>query len=230
MLIDGWSLGIEAVYYLTFPLLMLVALRSSRAGTGLLFLLLALQAAWIHFTAGAPDGYAANAVAYHQVPAFAGYFMGGCLLGLARRAGHMPVLAPAPAIAGLLGGMVMLWLLNPQQAGDELLGWRGIASCATCFALTWVSGGLDLQRGKARIAASLGDSTYGLYLMHPLVYFGLVWVLFPRMGLQPPTQWEMGSRLVLAAAVISIAFVLAILSERYFEHPLREWSKRRARR
>lgn len=226
MLIGGWSLGIEALYYLAFPLLMLVALRSQAAGLAVLALLLALQAFWIARTVGLPSGYAANAVAYHQVPAFAAYFMGGCLIGLARRRAA-PRLAPSLAIAGVVGGLLALWLLNPATAGDEVLGWRGVACCAVCFAMAWAAGAVEVRHGNARVATSLGDATYGLYLMHPVVFFGLAWVVVPRLGLAPPVQWGTPARLLLAACVIGVAYVLALLSERYFERPLREWSKRR---
>lgn len=228
VLIGGWSLGIEAIYYLAFPLLMVVALRSQAAGLGLLAVLLALQAFWIAWTVGSPSGYAANAVAYHQVPAFAAYFMGGCLIGLARRRAS-PRLAPALAMGGVLAGLVALWLLNPVRAGDELLGWRGAACCAVCFGMTWLAGGVDVRHGNARVATSLGDATYGLYLMHPVVYFALAWVVVPRLGLSPPMQWSTPGRVLLAAGVIGVAYVLALLSEHYFERPLREWSKRRSR-
>lgn len=228
VLIGGWSLGIEAIYYLAFPLLMLVALRSWVAGLGLLALLLALQAYWIARTVGLPDGYAPNAVAYHQVPAFAAYFMGGCLIGLARRRGPAAV-PPAWAMAGVFGGLAALWLLNPAQAGDELLGWRGAACCAVCFGMTWLAGNVRMRHGNARVATSLGDATYGLYLIHPVLFFGLAWVVIPRLGLLPPAQWSTPGRLLLAAGVIGAAYLLALLSEHYFERPLRTWSKRRAK-
>ncbi|WP_298926883.1 acyltransferase [uncultured Ramlibacter sp.] len=229
VLIGGWSLGIEAVYYLAFPLFLWAGLKR-HAGLVLLCLLLVLQLAWIRWTAGGPEGYAANAVAYHQVPAFAAYFMGGCLLGLARRAGRMPTIAPALVPGVLAGGFGLLWLLNPAQAGDELLGWRGLLCMALCFLLVWLSTGLALRHDSARAAAHLGDATYGLYLMHPVLFFGLTWTVIPRLGWGSPEQWPVGGRLALSAAVIGSAFLLALASERFVEKPLREWSKRRALR
>uniref|UniRef100_UPI00178FC3BD acyltransferase family protein n=1 Tax=Ramlibacter sp. TaxID=1917967 RepID=UPI00178FC3BD len=84
--IGGWSLGIEALYYLAFPLLVAAASRRGWAlAVGLL--LCALQFAWIARTVGAASGYRAGAVAYHQAPAFAAYFFGGCMIGAARRRG-----------------------------------------------------------------------------------------------------------------------------------------------
>lgn len=226
VLIGGWSLGIEAIYYLLFPLLAWAALKG-RAGWALFAALLLLQAAWIQATVGSPGGYAANAVAYHQAPAFAAYFMGGCLLGQLRRAGNAPQASAAWLLAAMLGGFVLLLALNPAAAGDELLGWRGVACAALCFALAWLSGGLRLRDRHAAVAAHLGDATYGLYLMHPVIFFGLAWVVFPRLGLAAPASWSLPAQAGLAVFVLAAAFGLALLSERYFEHPLRERSKRR---
>jgi peptidoglycan/LPS O-acetylase OafA/YrhL len=230
VLIGGWSLGIEAIFYLVFPALLLCATHSRQLGLALFALLALLQAAWIAQTIGGPGGYAPNAVAYHQAPAFAAYFMGGCLLGLSRRKGRAPG-APAPGLLAAVGaGFVLLWALNTAEAGDELLGWRGLACAALCFALAWLAGGLDLRNVSARVAAHLGDATYGLYLIHPIVFFAANWFLIPRLGLPEPARWPLALQWMLLLAVIAVSMVLAVLSERYFERPLRDWSKRRRTR
>jgi peptidoglycan/LPS O-acetylase OafA/YrhL len=226
MLIGGWSLGIEAIFYLAFPLLLASAMASRRLGWALLFLLIAVQAAWIAHTLGAPGGYAANLVAYHQVPAFAGYFMAGCMIGLARRRSRTPAWPNAILWAALAAGFALLLVLNPAQDGDQLIGWRGVACAGACVAMAWAAGGLQLKHGNARVAEHLGDATYGLYLMHPILFFGFAWLAAPRIGLTPPKQWALGPQVGLALVVIGSAFLLALLSERYFERPLRNWSKR----
>ena len=228
ILVGGWSLGIEAVFYLLFPLLL--ATVSRRLAIATFGLLILVQAAWIARVFELPGAYAGNFVFYHQVPAFAAYFMGGCLLGLARRAGRVPRL-PAPALlAGVAGGFLVLLLLNPQPQGDELSGWRGAVLFTLCFVLVWFAGGLHLrQRNAQRLAAHLGDSTYGMYLMHPVVFFGLSFVVIPRLGLAPPQDWSLSARLLLGFAIVVVTLALAILSERYFERPLREWSKARSK-
>lgn len=229
LLIGGWSLGIEALYYLVFPVLLVLAASSRRLVLAVFVVLIAVQALWIGRTVGAPGGYELNFVAYHQAPAFAAYFMGGCLLGLARREERAPAWPAAVLLACLAAGFALLWALNPARAGDELLGWRGALCGTLCFVLAWLAGGLELRHGNARAAAHLGDATYGLYLIHPFLFFALAWGLLPGLGLPPPQRWPLGAQLALGAGVIAVAFVLALISERYFERPLRDWSKARTR-
>lgn len=227
MLVGGWSLGIEAIFYLLFPLILAAA--SSRAAIVGFALLTVLQAAWIWRVFDLPGGYAAHAVFYHQAPAFIAYFVGGCLIGLARRANPGRSVPAAGVLVGIAGGFLLLLLFNPAQAGDELIGWRGATLFTLCFVMVWGAGLLQVRKHAARrIAAHLGDATYGLYLIHPVLFFGLSFVVLPRLGLEPPQQWTLGARLLLASAIGIASFLLAILSERYFERPLREWSKSRS--
>lgn len=227
MLVGGWSLGIEAIFYLLFPLMLAAAM--GRIALVAFALLAVIQAAWISHIVGLPGGYAAHAVLYHQVPAFAAYFMGGCLIGLGRRSTSSAALPTGLVLASIVAGFVVLLALNPQRQGDELFEWRGAVLSALCFVLVWLAGGLDLrQRPRAQmVAAHIGDSTYGMYLMHPVLFFGISFLVIPRMGLLPPEHWNLGARLLLTLAVVIVTFTLAILSERYFERPLRQWSKSR---
>ena len=94
--------------------------------------------------------------------------------------------------------------------------------------MAWLAGGLSLEHRDARVAAHLGDATYGLYLMHPVLYFAIAWAALPKLHLAPPEKWALVPQLALMGGVIAAAFVLALLSERYFERPLRDWSKSRA--
>lgn len=225
VLVGGWSLGIEVIYYLLFPLLML-SFRWRALAWGVLGVLLALQVAWIVATIGQASGYVQNAQAYHQAPAFAGYFMGGCLIGVARRRGLAWHLPQSLGLAGLVAGFALLLAANPVQQGDELTGWRGVLLCSACFALVSLAGRVKLQGIIARVAGYFGDATYGVYLLHPVIFFGLVFAVLPRLGIANPAGWPLPERIALLALVLTAAFALALLSEKYFEKPLRAWGKR----
>ena len=228
VLVGGWSLGIEVIYYLLFPGLML-CFRWRGLVWGVFGVLLVVQAAWIATTLGQATGYAHNALTYHQAPAFAAYFMGGCLMGVSKRQGVFKNLPLNRGLAGLVAGFALLLVVNPVQQGDELTGWRGVLLFGLCFALVHLAGRLSLTGRMASVARTLGDATYGVYLLHPVVFFGLTFAVLPRLGIGSPGGWTIPGRLLLAAMVLLTAFALALISEKYFEKPLRALGKRRLR-
>jgi peptidoglycan/LPS O-acetylase OafA/YrhL len=62
-----------------------------------------------------------------------------------------------------------------------------------------------------------------------ILFYSLAWIVIPRLGLAPPERWTLGPQLALTGGVIAAGCTLAVLSERYFERPLRNWSRARAR-
>jgi len=224
LLIGGWSLGIEFVYYLAFPLLLPVLPRV--ALSVLLGLVLCLlQWTWIYRAVGSDAGYAASAVAYHQVPAFAAYFFGGCVIGYWRRLRDRQWPLKLGLLAWLLAAASLL-ALNPATQGEELVGLRGMALFCLCFAAVGVSGHVAVGASAAPVARWLGDITYGCYLLHPLFFFGFAWFVLPRLGVADILATSMTARGAVVVAVLGLSCVTAAASERWFESPLRRWGKR----
>ena len=228
VLIGGWSLGIEAIFYLLFPLLML-GFRKKGGGVLIFIILLALQTAWIYATVGSGD-YSMRAESYHQIPAFAAYFMGGCLIGVQRRnATPNKHQSFGVGLLLILSGFGLMLAINPDTQGQELVGWRGAVLTAMCFLLVYLAGKIDLTGRLANISKYLGDSTYGLYLLHPIIFFGLAYFVFPRLAVPPPTDWSLHAQCILLLLILTTGFVLALFSERLFEKPVRRWSRHRLR-
>jgi peptidoglycan/LPS O-acetylase OafA/YrhL len=188
-----------------------------------------LQWTWIYRTVGSQAGYVASSVAYHQVPAFAAYFFGGCIIGHWRRSDARALSGPVGVLAWVLMAGVLL-LLNPANAGDELLGVRGAVLFGACFMVVFVSGRVAVGAKLAPVARWLGDITYGCYLMHPLFFFGFTWFVLPRLSALDISQAPLVMKFAVLAAVLGLSCLTAAASERWFEAPLRRWGKRVLRR
>lgn len=201
---QGWTLNFEAFFYVSFAL----ALVSRRGFALLIGAFIALVA--VH--ALVPIGW--FVLRFHTSPIIL-EFAGGMILGkLHRRGVRLPPLAPALGAAAAVlmflavrqGGIAQS-LFDGWGFGRVLLFGLPAIALAAGFILT-----PDLRLGRAgEILRFGGDSSYTLYLSHPLCINAVV--LFGRVvGWQSP--W------ILLATACVCAILFAMLFYRFVEAPV----------
>ena len=203
-LLHTWSLGIEEQFYLLFPLLLLGLYRlapKARAAAlaVLVFMSFALGARWVQ---QAPES------AFYLLPARAWELGLGSLLALASAPARRPAVATAAALTGLLLIAVAVFGLS------ERTPFPGIAALLPCLGAVLIIGAGATPNPVSRALSGrwlvrVGLISYSLYLWHwPVIVFA---------------QQRLGRHLAPGEALVAIAvsFVLAALSWRCIEQPIR---------
>ncbi len=206
-LIGGWSLGIECLFYLMFPII--TAAVRSRACAAIVVLAFIGQHVFIARTVGTATLEQVWGEYTHML-SFIYYFIAGCAIGKRVRAGALDASAWAwPAVALLL---IPLATLNGES---NLLGWTGMGLSLAAAALVAAAAALPLRGLAVMLADTLGKMSYGLYLIHPFVYTALE----PALRGWPPSA--------LCALVLALSAALALVAERFLEAPSMAWAQRR---
>ncbi len=209
----GWSIGIEVVFYLLFPALVL--LRSTRSLAVVFVVSLVVNALFVHATFADKALAANNWASYTQPATFLCYFVGGMLAAkvtlergwLASSANRPWAILAALALIGLICAVPIALGYDRQQTLDGLLPKALVLASILVVALAALS---RLDGLPERIGTFLGNISYATYLFH-LIVWGQVAALLPD-----------ASPGVKAALSASITIGLAWLSQRYFEG----WARR----
>ena len=212
LLMGGWSIGIEVVFYLLLPFIVWM-LRSMAARVLATVGALVFSAAFVNFTLQDQQAFDASLwSAYTQPAAFFGYFMAGILLAgifmaYPRKGGLWPLLVLAAALAPFL-------LIDANHPIELLVGWRGLVFTAATIA--FVCGAVYLREpaGYARaLARTIGALSYPIYLLHPLAYLAA-----GKLGIV--STWP---RLLLATC---LTILVSLLVQRLLETPARAFGRR----
>ena len=208
----GWSIGIEAVLYVLFTMA-LIRRPSLRFLIPLGVALLVLRVAWI--AEFVPHGsLVAHWVAYTQVPAFLVFFCAGVIGAELREVGWLRRDRGLPTALIPLFGFVVLGL-TLSLTGEQLIrGWLGVSLTVGCIAAVLVvsTSRLNVASSAGRAGVLLGDASYGIYLLHPLVFIASNKLLSDY----TPLHW----RLAPVVVTLAVTPVVAFMVNRHMERPL----------
>ncbi|MEO9599263.1 acyltransferase [Parasphingorhabdus sp.] len=206
----AWSIGIEIVFYAVFPLVALLAhnaqLRTLILGAVALTVLQFAHNLFVFSTYGADTYWPI----YIMPISFAAYFAWGLVLGR---------LSPKPISFGWIGVpaiLVLIWIsLVGWQSISSLLAWPGalivplFLSGGTYLIYCWTHPSWFIPSFRF-----LGEVSYSLYLLHPLVYFGLTRTFWPA---------NTGNVLQFVVLFVMTSLITAWLAHHLFEKPMRRW-------
>jgi peptidoglycan/LPS O-acetylase OafA/YrhL len=207
-LLHTWSLGIEEQFYFFFPAVLMLLAATARTGRIAVIALIG----GLSFTASVvmveyvPDG------AYYLLPSRIWELMLGALLAL---------LPASPRLSGgladallAIGLLVIAGVVVWYDASTPFPGVAALAPCLATALLIWVGdqGSVLKHLFTNRVSVHVGLRSYALYLWHlPLLVF---WATWSNKPLSTLSTYEV-------AAALSLSFVLASLSLRFVEDPIR---------
>jgi len=208
LVLGGWSLGIEWVFYLFFPALIILI---NRRIINLFWIAVASLVSWqIHlwyiFDPNLP--YTRQWWKYSQPFYHVIFFVLGMVLGECYRRWPKAININL-AIAGILIAYLIFFIFDLRSLGQlhMVYGWHGTLFGLLIVCVVGFAAYIDVQNSfLIKICAFLGSISYPLYLMHWFVYKALFFVL--------DYNW------ITSIFGMGLAILCANLVHQYFEKPI----------
>lgn len=189
-----WTLGVEMVLYVLFPVL-LAFMRSTRMIVAMLLFFLAIRVASLDSID--PVDWWPN---YIEPGSFIVLFFGGMAVA------HYAPRIDLPKWAWVLGAFVFFAaIFGIPTERQQIFGIEGVALVAACIMLV-----ACFWRINAPLSRFMGEISYGVYLLHPIV-----WGAFHTV-LKLPVM-------LCVAATLPVSAALAWGVLRFYEKPVKRW-------
>jgi peptidoglycan/LPS O-acetylase OafA/YrhL len=230
-----WSLSVEALFYLTLPL---VAARFFRRPVRAVVLAIAASLAWRTLALNVPaliassDNVTAAPRLLDQFPAYLGHFafgMGAAMLYVrAVRDRAWRVAAPATSMLAVALVALLVWSLvvHGHGIGRSLTWTRQLQEIAPALvfalvmALAAIAPAWPLGLLSRPAMRWLGDVSYGLFLWHQPM------ILLVRRHLRVVHDRGDASFALMLLLVLPASLLLGWLSRRFVEEPAIRWARR----
>ena len=204
--IGGWSIGIEVVFYLILPIMLLLHKHVR------IFLAVSVfLTAWISYDL-AQHSSLANGWSVYVAPAnhfvfFAMGVAGGLINDRLRPTSGRWVSIWCAAMVGLVSIMA-----TGATELEVVTEWRRVALASISFATVMVISTWHVDPAASKFCRSLGGLSYPMYLLHPLVFFAAAAVV----QINTIQIW----------GLLVLCTLLAIAVDRLFEQPLQRIVRR----
>ncbi len=209
-LMGGWSIGIEVVFYLVFPFVADYTRSWSRVALVTVALVL-LAAPWTFSWVPEATGFD-RFHAYVAVPNHFFAFFFGAAIARSRRGTRYRL--PMPLYVAFVTAFTSVWLASTDVFVDHSEATFGLRRVESIVALTLVVAATAFYEvtwsANRFIASRLGEISYGLYLIHPLVWFALG---------KPMHERELAP-LTTVSTTLVVTTALAVLSYHLIERPV----------
>ncbi|AOJ34096.1 acyltransferase family protein [Burkholderia metallica] len=210
-----WSLSVEEVFYLSFPLLC-IALRRDTRLVAFWLLIAAIGPAYRFTHTGDEGGFL-----YAYFACFDGIAIGCCTALLAERA-RWQVFAATPVqwLTGIaMAGLYLAWPIAQSHV-------PGVTAMALGTAVLLIGAHAEREPAHGRALAPLrwsGRLSYELYLFH-LIVLGALRTFWP------PSATQGDTKLLLLIAYLALSAILSAVIARGYATPLDRFIKRLASR